>query len=93
MIITKRKRKKKTGSPEKPEEKYIAFATNMPGINVDYYARRWMIETGYRMAEKQRARTRSKNETVRALCFLYTLILYNTWVIAKCQADLGFAEI
>ena len=92
MIITKRKRKRKTGSPEKPEEKYIASATNMPGINVDYYARRWMIETGYRMAEKQRARTRSKNETVRALCFLYTLILYNTWVIANARLTSGLQK-
>ncbi len=92
MIITKRTRKRKTGKPEKPEEKYIAFATNMPGINVDYYARRWMIETGYRMAEKQRAKTRSKNETIRALCFLYTLILYNTWVIANARLTSGLQK-
>ena len=48
MIITerkKRKRKKRKKGEMKPEERYIAFATNRPGISADRYAKRWMIET------------------------------------------------
>ena len=46
MIITERKRKSKKRRragfcEEEPEERYIAFATNRPGIDVDRYAERW----------------------------------------------------
>ena len=79
MIITERKRKskkKRKAEPceEKPEERYIAFATNRPEIDVDRYAERWMIETGFRMVENERVRTRSRSVTVRTLCFLYSLV-------------------
>ena len=89
MIITERKRKskkRKAGScEEEPEERYIAFATNRPGIDVDRYAERWMIETGFRMVENERVRTRSRSVTVRTLCFLYSLVLYNAWVLANAE--------
>ena len=78
MIITvrkKQKRKKKKGEP-KPEERYIAFATNRPKICTDRYAERWMIETGYRMVENERVRTRSRNVTFRTYCFFYSLWLW-----------------
>ena len=82
MIITERKRKGKKGRragsrEEEPEERYIAFATNRLGIDVDRYAERWMIETGFRMVENERVRTRSRSAAVRTLCFLYSLVLYN----------------
>ena len=89
MIITERKRKSKrrrAGScEEEPEERYIAFATNRPGIDVDRYAERWMIETGFRMVENERVRTRSRSVTVRTLCFLYSLVLYNARVLANAE--------
>ena len=90
MIITERKRKsrkrRKAGSyEEEPEERYIAFATNRPGIDVDRYAERWMIETGFRMVENERVRTRSRSVTVRTLCFLYSLVLFNAWVLANAE--------
>ena len=55
MIIAKRRRRKskKQASASNPEDVYIAFATNRPGIHLEKYARRWMIETGYRMIENQ----------------------------------------
>ena len=77
---------RKAGSrEEEPEERYIAFATNRPGIDVDRYAERWMIETGFRMVENERVRTRSRSVTVRTLCFLYSLVLYNAWVLANAE--------
>ena len=89
MIITKRRRrksKKKSSSTANPEDIYIAFATNRPGINVNRYAKRWMIETGYRMIENQRVRTRSKTVAARLLCFLYSMLVYNVWVIANATS-------
>ena len=94
-VITERKKRRKKGSSykdadldrfdhepgEPPHRKYIAFATNDPGIDVDEYARRWGIETGYRMIESARPRTRSKSPEVRAFCFVYAVLMYNAWVV------------
>ena len=90
MHITERKKKSKKKSKnkscvEKPEEKYIAFATNRFDIDVKRYAERWMIETGFRMVENQRVRTRSRSVTVRTLCFMYSLVLFNSWVLANAE--------
>ena len=43
MIITGRKRRKR--GRDGPEGRYIAFATNRPGIGTDRYAERQMMET------------------------------------------------
>ena len=90
MRITGRKKKSRKKSKsescvEKPEEKYIAFATNRPDIDLKRYSERWMIETGFRMVENQRVRTRSRSVTVRTLCFLYSLVLFNSWVLANAE--------
>ena len=90
MHITKRKKKSKKKSKskscvEKPEEKYIAFATNRSDIDLKRYSERWMIETGFRMIENQRVRTRSRSVTVRTLCFLYSLVLFNSWILANAE--------
>ena len=87
MHITGRKKKSRKKSKnkscvEKPEEKYIAFATNRPDIDVKCYSERWMIETGFRMVENQRVRTRSRSVAVWTPCFLYCL---------SCSA-LGFLQ-
>ncbi len=87
--MKKRKKKKKKSESEscveKPEEKYIAFATNRLDIDVKRYAERCMIETGFRMVENQRVRTRSRSVTVRTLCFMYSLVLFNSWVLANAE--------
>ena len=80
MIITKRKKVKK---PVKPEEKYIGFATNDPTIKPERYDSRWGIETGYRLVEDMRAKTRIKNVAARMLCFFYSLLGYNEWMIMR----------
>ena len=65
IIVARRKRRPKSKSGTNSEDIYIAFATNRPGINVNRYARRWVIETGYRMIENQRVRTRSRKAAGR----------------------------
>ena len=80
-----RKKSKSKSCVEKPEEKYIAFATNRSDIDLKRYSERWMIETGFRMIENQRVRTRSRSVTVRTLCFLYSLVLFNSWVLANAE--------
>ena len=90
MHITGRKKKSRKKSKsescvKKPEEKYIAFATNRPDIDLKRYSERWMIETGFRMVENQRVRTRSRSVTVRTLCFRYSLVLFNSWVLANAE--------
>ena len=89
MIITERKRKSrrkgKGSDKEKPEEKYIAFATNRPKKDIERYSERWTIETGFRMVENERVRTRSRSPTIRTFCFLYSLVLFNAWVLANAE--------
>ena len=76
MHITNRKKKSKSKScVEKLEEKYIAFATNRPDIDVKCYSERWMIETSFRMVENQRVRTRSRSVTVRTLFSVFTCLV------------------
>lgn len=64
-----------------PHERYIMFATNDPDLDVEEYSGRWGIETGYRMVEHARPKTRSKNPELRAFCFLYGIMLFNAWVM------------
>ena len=80
-----KKKSKSESCVKKPEEKYIAFATNRSDIDVKCYSERWMIETGFRMIENERVRTRSRSVTVRTLCFLYSLVLFNSWVLANAE--------
>ena len=47
------------------------------------YRMRWGIETGYSGIEQLRARTTSRNHSLRLLYFYYALILYNAWLIAN----------
>ena len=70
------------GDP-KPHERYVGFAINVPGIDPDAYARRWGIETGYRMMEEARTKTHSKSPVVRLLCFVYSVCVFNAWVMAN----------
>ena len=80
--VSKKKKKKKN---LKPEEKFIAFATNVRWIDVEKYAIRWGIETGYRMIEKTRVKTASTGVAPRMIYFAYTLLLYNMWVCANVE--------
>ena len=85
LIITERKKKKKGKDDSEllPHERYIGFATNVPDVDPDLYENRWGIETGYRMIEDTRAKTHSKNPVARLLCFVYSVTVFNAWVMAN----------
>lgn len=53
------------------------------------YADRWGIETSYRMKGLFRAKTTSKNYVVRLFYFLFSVLLYNLWILINvvvCKA-------
>jgi len=76
-----------------PAETY-AFATNIETtantsfIIKEAYSRRWGIETAYRVKETFRARTTSKNYIIRYFYFLFSLTLYNLWVLLNTMLSL-----
>ena len=80
MMITDRKNAKDS---DVSKEKYIGFATNHPTIKTEAYAKRWRIETGYGKIEECRAKTRISDMESRMLCFYYSLVLYNEWIIVR----------
>ncbi len=92
LIMERRERKK--DSKDESKNRYIGFATNMPDIDVAVYDQRWGIETGYKMLEAMRPRTRSQNIAARNFCFLYSVVIFNAWVLANamlasCPAGMG----
>ena len=81
MVIAPRKNQSKNdGEQLEPWEKYIAFATSNPAIDVAEYSKRWGIETGYRQAKDARAKTRSHGP--RVMCWVMTIMLFNAWILA-----------
>lgn len=74
-----------------PCKRYIPFATNLPLGKVlwnisrlpEDYRKRWGIERGYVEVERFRARTTSRNHTLRLFYFFYALILCNAWLLAN----------
>ena len=76
MIIAERRARREKKECE-PWEKYIAFATNDPGIDMAEYAKRWGPETGYRQMEDVRAKTRSSRHGPRVLYVALTMMPFN----------------
>ena len=94
MVITKRKKsgngnKTDAAEEEKPEKKFIGFATNRPGIRIESYSSRWGIETGYARVEECRAKTRTVDLAARMLCFYYSMVLFNEWIIIRALLSEG----
>lgn len=85
------KREKEDDDEKDPTSRYIAFATNIPRGHILWnisripkdYRLRWGLESGYIQVEDLRAKTTSKNHTLRLLYFFYALILYNAWLLAN----------
>ena len=80
-----RKQNKKAKETDAPGDRYIAFATNAPWMDVEEYSKRCGIETGYRVVENARAKTSSSGRPARLFCFLYSLVLFNAWVLVNAQ--------
>lgn len=67
-----------------------AFITNMDipeplaHYMYEWYAKRWGIETSYRNMDKDfKPRTTSKNYIIRLFYFLFSVCLYNLWVLVN----------
>jgi hypothetical protein len=88
---------KKKGSREedKPDDKFIAFVTNIkfddPERVVDIisekYRYRWGIETSYRVEDGFEAKTTSRNFTLRVIYLMLSIILYNLWILTRVEAQ------
>ena len=76
---------------KKFKKEYLVFATNNPRIDVEKYRKRWVIETGYRDIIDMRLKTSSYDHRVLELMFIFSLLFYNAWILARniqCEDDL-----
>jgi len=59
------------------------FVTNLRFVDfvkyIKVYKKRWNIETGFRVADEAKIKTKSLDIRVRYFLFLVALILYNIW--------------
>jgi hypothetical protein len=84
-----------------PLKRFIPFATNMSWKKIIWnvrrlpidYRMRWGIETGYVSIEQLRARTTSRNHSLRLLYLFYSMILYNAWLIANLILAKRFVRV
>lgn len=78
------------------EGRKCLFATNLdvPEQLAHYYFRwyskRWGIETSYRVKGDFKARTTSKYYSVRLFYFMWSVCLYNLWVLVSLIVALIF---
>ena len=105
IIIDRRKKKKKNSSKNGKKkskdskneiptpEMLIGFATNDTFMNIAKYSSRWGIETCYTMVENMRAKTRSRDAGARLLCFMYSLMLFNGWVMINALEQYRLADL
>ena len=83
VMAVRRRREKGKSVSTAPEDRIIGFATNLPWVDVICYAVRWGIESAYAQIEAMRAKTRSRNPGARLFCFVYSLMVFNAWVMAR----------
>lgn len=75
---------------EKTEDAYDwIFITNMSFKSIRHtiasYRNRWGIETTFRVLKQDfRIKTCSKHQSVRLMCFTFSMLFNNIWQIAKC---------
>ena len=72
-----------------------SFATNQEQINLDYivptYKGRWRIETGFRVQDEARIKSKSKEIRVRFFFFVYEQLLQLLWVVLY-KNEVSFKE-
>lgn len=81
-VPVRRTLKKGEKKEDFPEDDYQPFSTSRPGIDVEEYGKRWGIETGFRMVEDVRIRTRASSPDTRFMYFAASVVVFNTWVVA-----------
>jgi len=88
---------KKKGSREedKPDDKFIAFITNIKfddperivSVIPEEYRYRWGIETSYRVEDGFEVKTTSRNFTLRVIYFMLSIILYNLCILTRAEVQ------
>jgi len=72
-----------------------AFATNQDEIDLDYivptYKGRWRIETGFRVQDEARIKSKSKDMKIRFFYFVYEQVLQLLWAVLY-KEDSSFKE-
>ena len=72
-----------------------AFATNQDEIDLDYivptYKGRWRIETGFRVQDEARIKSKSKDSRIRFFYFVYEQVLQLLWVVLY-KEDMSFKQ-
>lgn len=83
----------------KNPDKKVGFATNLDvttenvKVKCDRYGKRWGQETAYRVQDAFIVKTTSKNYSVRLFYFLFSVCLYNLWILANIFVGLVFLFI
>nr|QNO42872.1 hypothetical protein FEGPBIBN_00005 [Methanosarcinales archaeon ANME-2c ERB4]QNO44109.1 hypothetical protein EAEFCCBL_00004 [Methanosarcinales archaeon ANME-2c ERB4]QNO50432.1 hypothetical protein BPCBKEJI_00010 [Methanosarcinales archaeon ANME-2c ERB4] len=71
--------------PSKEKNFDWSFATNQDKINLEYiiptYKGRWRIETGFRVQDEARIKSKSKDMRIRFFYFVYEQMLQLLWVV------------
>jgi putative transposase len=82
----------------KKGKKQLLFATNMDlsdqKINLtkylcDLYGKRWGIENGYKTKKEFRPMTTSRDYRIRLFFFLFTVFLYNLWILLRILVSIS----
>ena len=83
VITGRRRRKRHAPYPEPPEEKHVAFATNVRDADPDRYKWRWNTGTGYGLPGQGNAKARCKAPAARMFRFMHACLFYDAWIIAR----------
>ncbi|MFP3130805.1 MAG: hypothetical protein RXR51_04395 [Nitrososphaeria archaeon] len=91
-------RKKGSREEDKLDDKFIAFVTNIKfddpervvSVIPEEYRYRWGIETSYRVEDGFEAKTTSRNFTLRVICFMFSIILYNLHVLKRVIIEINY---
>lgn len=82
---------------DKKSDKYYdwAFATNQEKIDLEHiiqtYKGRWRIETGFRVQDEARIKSKSKNMKIRYFYFVFEQVLQLLWAVLY-KDELSFKE-
>lgn len=72
-----------------------AFATNVPDIDIDAligtYKQRWNIETGFRVQDEARIRSKTTDMLVRYFLFVFEQVLQTQWACFY-KSEAGFKQ-
>lgn len=85
-------------SSKNPDKK-VGFATNLDvtpenvEVKCNRYGKRWGQETAYRVQDAFIVKTTSKNYSIRLFYFLFSVCLYNLWILANIFVGLAFLFI